>query len=159
MKQKVDAANLSKSNIDASLQTLEAYRTKSEEMRRGARGIMLEEDEEEEGKVVIEAEEYELLKKVKTYKRSYRELFNGIADLKKRLVHQQGVVDRVRKILVSSFETEGSLNGMNTKPLNKSNTVGAIQTQSYGNKNNKSKLAFKRAQSQKWQRELTLKSK
>lgn len=65
-------------------------------------------DEEEEGKVVIEAEEYELLKKVKTYKRSYRELFNGIADLKKRLLHQQGVVDRVRKILVSSFETEGS---------------------------------------------------
>ena len=99
------------------------------------------------------------MKKVKTYKRSYRELFNGIADLKKRLVHQQGVVDRVRKILVSSFETEGSLNGMNTKPLNKSNTVGAIQTQSYGNNNNKSKLAFKRAQSQKWQRELTLKSK
>jgi len=133
LKKQVEAANEAKRNIDASLQALERYRARTEEMQRGARGILLEDDEEGE-RVVMEAEEYELLKTIKQHKRAYREYFQQIKELKKRLQHQQGVIDRTRQTLVEEFENEFSRAALpsSTQQLSKSRS---------------SKLAFTRAQS------------
>ena len=94
VKKEIDVANVAKKRIDGTLLKLEAYRQKQEDIRQGGRGIL--EDEEGDtnhnsnhnynGESVMDAEEFELLKEVKHWKRQYRAAASHVGPLKQQLV-------------------------------------------------------------------------
>jgi len=153
------------------------YRVRKEEIRRGSRGILMEEDEDEDEEqnnnnegTIMEMEEFELLKNIKESKKIYRTHATEVNPLKQRLAFFGGVVDREREKLMNSFaiwyhgssthvrtsegeesseESSGSRSSR-SKLLKSASACLPHQTQL---SRPASKLAFARAQSQKWERE------
>jgi hypothetical protein len=148
VKKEIDVANTAKQHIDAALVKLEAYRQRQEDLQRGGRGIL--ENEENDGAEVIEAEEFELLKEVKHWKRQYRTAASRVGPLKQRLVFLSGVVNRSREELVNSFDawcrTANAGSESNGRKKNAA-SVGEL-----GIKRKNSRLAFARAKSFRYER-------
>ena len=146
VKKEIDVANTAKQHIDAALVRLEAYRQRQEDLQRGGRGIL----ENEEGAEVIESEEFELLKEVKHWKRQYRTAASRVGPLKQRLVFLSGVVNRSREELVNSFDEWCRTANAGSESNGRKNNAASVGE--LGIKRKNSRLAFARAKSFRYER-------